>query len=360
MMYDSALQWYDALRSSYFKIDHFDLNQTIGLQHEVTSLSELQLNSTSYLLIGTGHCSSFIYRRRVTESSYSFAAIISGTGSVSKWLPLNRAGFKSYYIASLSSATSHCNGTSAILWRFSLTEKDRIEMKSVRNFGSDIVDITGETIHNLHYLHTVGSGMKEWKMFGNRAENGVTYVIAPSMSSSQSTSNSTINPLMRLASASDAVPKLNIYERSRPVISESSFSSEVKIHSFRLGSKSMIVQIFPSSDSPIGGCHGVKVFSTNTGSMKLEQVIPACDVQNIITFTFGNFPDHYLVLAERGDVGIYHYEGASGFVRRFSLPYPIAKSLKWIHYQNDGLIAVAKQDRVTIFKAVTIGDYVRD
>ena len=62
--YETVLQWYEAFRQSYFKIDHFDLNDTVVLPHEVVSLTELWLNSTSYLLIGTLKCASVIYRRR--------------------------------------------------------------------------------------------------------------------------------------------------------------------------------------------------------------------------------------------------------------------------------------------------------
>lgn len=62
--YEVTQQWYEALRQSYFKIDYFDLNETIILPHEVTSLSELQLNFTSYLLVGTLKCTSIIYQRR--------------------------------------------------------------------------------------------------------------------------------------------------------------------------------------------------------------------------------------------------------------------------------------------------------
>ena len=65
----------------------------------------------------------------------------------------------------------------------------------------------------------------------------------------------------------------------------------------------------PLDDSPKSGCSGVRIFSTFVDSMKLEHVVPACDVQHITTFTYGNLPDNYLVLAGRSDVAVYHYEG---------------------------------------------------
>jgi len=57
---------------------------------------------------------------------------------------------------------------------------------------------------------------------------------------------------------------------------------------------------------------------------------------------------------------IFILTGASGFVSRFNLPYPSAKYLRWIEFGDEGFLAVAKRDCVAIFKAVTIGNYIRD
>ena len=75
----------------------------------------------------------------------------------------------------------------------------------------------------------------------------------------------------------------------------------------------------PLDDLPKSGCPGVKIFSSTAGSMKLEHIVPACDVQHITTFTHGNLPDHYLVLAGRGDVAVYHYEGIVTLSRHSSI-----------------------------------------
>ena len=242
------------------------------------------------------------------------------------------SGSGSYCVASLSTTTSHCNESGAKLWLFQIADDNRVDMKLMDTYGSDIVDITEETVRQSYHLYAVGNELKEMEM-----------------------------KVFNETFATRIVEQSNIYERNKSILSHAMpFSSDMKLHSFLLGSKVMIAQTFPFDDSLKSGCPGVKIFSTWAGAMKLEHVVPACDVQHVTTFTYGNLPDNYLVLAQRADVAVYHYEGASGFVLRFRLPYPSAKSLKWIQYQNEGFLALAKQDRVAVFKAVTIGDYVRD
>jgi len=273
--YEVTQQWYEALRQSYFKIDYFDLNETIILPHEVTSLSELQLNFTSYLLVGTLKCTSIIYQRSLTDSHYSYATTINGTGSVSKWLSLSQPGL----IATLSTSTSYCNEIGARMWRLKPADGERAVAKLVliENYGPDIIDITEEAMSKAYLLRSASNELRELRMNENESSSSIT-------------------------------------PRMREIPSNSMLSLNMKIHSFVLGSKVMIAQTLTSDspdDVPKSGCPGVRIFSTHSGSMEMEYVIPACDVQHITTFTFGNLPDNYLVLAERGGVVVYHYEGTA-------------------------------------------------
>ena len=306
------MQWREALRHAYFKMDHLDLKQTIFLPHQVTALSELQLNGTSLLFVGT-RGGSMIYRRWPTESFYTLAAIPANTGNVSKWLPLAPD-----YAASLSTS-----GTK--LWQISSVDPFRIEL--VKDFGIDIVDITDEAFQGLRFS-------------GNATRP-----------------NSTVA----------SMAGLQVYERLKTPaeISNSLFNADVKMHNFRLGSRSMIALIMtfsPDVSANVVGCPGVRIYSTSTGSMKLEHIIPACDVRAITTFSHGNFPDNYLLLAEHESVTVYHYEGASGYRERFRMPYPSASALhSWTvksGSDTDLFVAIAKADRVAIHRGVTIGDYI--
>jgi hypothetical protein len=300
-------------------MDHLDLSQTISLPHQVTALSELQMNDTSLLFIGT-RGGSMVYSRKSNETSYSLAGIPPDTGNVSKWLalPPNSA-------ASLST-------TGTKLWR--IVSVDPFRMDLVEDFGSDVVDITDEAIHNLRSVSTSGNASKT-------------------------------NP------AVTSLGGVQVYERMKTPAemsnSNGQWNSDYKMHNFRLGSKSMIALIMtfsPEVLASVVGCPGVRLFSTNTGSMKLEHIIPACDVRAITTFSHGNLPDDYLLLAEHEAVTVYHYEGASGYVQKFRLPYPTATALhSWSiksGSDSDLLVAVAKADRVAIHNSVTVGDYIVD
>ena len=260
-----------------------------------------------------------IYLRKPMDSSYSLVAIPPETGSVSKWLTLSPD-----YVTSLSTA-----GTK--LWQISSLEPFRIDL--IKNFGTDVLDITDEAIVGLRATYS---------------ENATKH-----------------NPALL------SMPGLQVYERynSPTEISSlpSSFSSSMKLHSFRLGSKLMIALIMTYSadiSANVIFCPGVQLYSTSTGLRKLEHIIPACDVRAITTFTHGNLPDNYLVLAEQDSVAVYHYEGASGFVQKFQLPYPSASALhSWSVKAGKGtelLVAVGKADRVTIHQSVTVGDYIQD
>lgn len=305
------MHWRNALRHAYFKLDHLDLNQTIFLPHQVTALSELQLNGTSFLFVGT-RGGSIVYRRNQTESSYTLAGIPPDTGNVSKWLPL-----APNFAASLSTS-----GTK--LWQIPSVDPFRIEL--IKDFGIDVVDITDEAIHGLRFS-------------GNATRPNST------------------------ASLSG----LQVYERLKTPaeVSAGAFNSDVKMHNFRLGSRSMIALIMTFSadvSANVVGCPGVRLYSTSTGSMKLEHIIPACDVRAITTFSHGNLPDNYLLLAEHEFVTVYHYEGASGYRERFRMPYPTASALhSWSvksGSDTDLFVAVGKADRVAIHKGVTVGDYI--
>lgn len=311
--YEVALQWYDALRYSFYKLDHLDLNQTITLPHQVTSLSELQVNGTSFLFIGT-RGGSMVYRRNSTESGYTLAGIMPDAHNVSKWLPLTP------YIGSLSSTT--------LLWQIVSVMPFRIVQ--IQDYGLGVVDIVDEPIHRLRFVH-----------------NGNVTLSNPAVSS---------------------VPGMKVYERVKApseVSSSSSFNSDVKMHNFRLGSRSMIA-IMPTlsaeGSASIVGCQGVRIFSTSSIASRLEHVIPACDVRAITSFSHGNLPDDYLVIAEHESVGVYHYEGASGFIKSFSLPYPSACAIhSWSIRSGSAkelLVAVAMGNHVSIQRSVTVGDYI--
>lgn len=318
-VYVAALQWHDALRHAYFKMDHLDLNQTIVLPHPVTALSEMYLNGTSILFVGTSG-GSMVYRRKSTESSYNLVGIPPDTGNVSKWLTLPPD-----YAASLSA-------TATKLWHIASPDPFQIDM--MEDFGPNVTDITNEDIHGLRSMRDSGNV-------------------------------STSSPAVL------SMAGLQVYERIKTSSELSGLNdllnSDVKMHHFRLGSKSMIALIMilsPDASASVIGCPGVRLFSTSTGSMKLEHIIPACDVRAITTFSHGNLPDDYLLLAEHDSVTVYHYEGASGYVERFRLPYPTANALhSWsIKSGNDSdlLVAVAKGDRIAIHRSVTVGDYIVD
>lgn len=300
-------------------MDHLDLNQTIVLPHAITALSEMQLNGTSILFVGTGG-GSMVYQRESTESSYKLVSIPPDTGNVSKWLTLPPD-----YAASLS-------GTGTKLWH--IVSSDPFQINMMEDFGPDVADITNEAIHGLR-----------------------------SMRNSRNSSNA--------IPAVSSMAGLQVYERIKTSSElsglNSLLNSDVKMHNFRLGSRSMIALIMvmsPDASASVIGCPGVRLFSTSTGSMKLEHIIPACDVRAITTFSHGNLPDDYLLLAEHDSVIVYHYEGASGYVERFKLPYPTATALhSWAvksGSDSDLLVAVAKGDRIAIHRTVTVGDYIVD
>jgi hypothetical protein len=261
-----------------------------------------------------------VYSRKSNETSYSLAGIPPDTGNVSKWLALPPD----------SAASLSTTGTK--LWR--IVSVDPFRMDLVEDFGSDVVDITDEAIHNLRSVSTSGNASKT-------------------------------NP------AVTSLGGVQVYERMKTPAemsnSNGQWNSDYKMHNFRLGSKSMIALIMsfsPELLASVVGCPGVRLFSTNTGSMKLEHIIPACDVRAITTFSHGNLPDDYLLLAEHEAVTVYHYEGASGYVQKFRLPYPTATALhSWSiksGSDSDLLVAVAKADRVAIHNSVTVGDYIVD
>ena len=261
-----------------------------------------------------------VYSRKPNESSYNVAGIPPDTGNVSKWLSLPPD-----FAASLSTS-------GAKLWR--IVSSDPFRMDLIEDFGPNVMDISDEAIHN---LRTVDRSKNASKM------------------------NSTVALLNGV----------QVYERMKTPaeISNSTghINSDYKMHNFRLGSRSMIALIMtfsPEVSANIVGCPGVRLFSTSTGSMKLEHIIPACDVRAITTFSHGNLPDEYLVLAEHEAVIVYHYEGASGYVEHFRLPYPTATALhSWSIKSESGsdlLVAVAKSDRVAIHNCVTVGDYIID
>lgn len=321
---ERAEQWHEALRHCYFKLDHVDLNQTLFMPHQVTSVSQLQFfRNASLLFVGT-RAGSMVFRRRFNESSYSLAGIPPGTGSISKWLPLPPD-----HVAGLITPTPISNATGARLWR--VTSADPLALEQVLDFGSDVVDITGEAIHNLRFAYN-GNATRSLPVF----------------------------PLSGVST------QLQVYEREK-IISTNAFnpfSSDVKMHNFRMGSKQMIAIIMAfSADVSVSlvGCPGVRLYGTSTGSLKLEQIIPACDVRAVASFTHGNLPDHYLLLAEHEAVIIYHYQGAAGFVERSRLPYPSATALHaWVNADGQVTVAVGKADRVAIHVGVNIGYYIRD
>lgn len=262
-----------------------------------------------------------VYRRKSTESSYSLAGIPPETGNVTKWLTLSPN-----YAASLSTL-------GAKLWHIS--SYDPFVLKEVlHDFGTNVVDITDEAIHNLR---------------SNFSEN-----------------------ISRLNPAVTNMTGVQVYERIKSPIelssTSSTFNSDVKMHNFYMGSKPMIALIMTFSARVLAnvvGCPGVRLYSTSTGSLKLKHIIRACDVRAITTCSHGNFPDHFLILAEHESVTIYRYEGASGFVVHSSLPYNLANALLSWSINSSGshsdlLVAVAKSDRLAIHRAITVGEYVRD
>ena len=261
-----------------------------------------------------------VYSRKLNESSYSLVSIPPDTGNVSKWLALPPD-----FAASLSTM-----GTK--LWR--IVSPDPFRMDLIADFGSNVMDITDEAIHNLRSMDT-------------------------------SSNISKANPAVASLSG------VQVYQRMKTQAelsnSNGQLISDYKMHNFRLGSRSMIALIMafsPEVSASVVGCPGVRLFSTSTGSMKLEHIIPACDVRAITTFSYGNLPDDYLLLAEHEAVVVYHYEGASGYVEHFRLPYPTATALhSWsLKSENDSdfLVAVAKGDRVAIHRCITVGDYIVD
>lgn len=315
-IYNVAREWRNALRDAYFKMDHFELNQTIVLPHQVTALSEMESNGSSLLFIGT-RGGSMVYRKKATEMTYELAGIPPDTGNVTKWLTLSQN-----YAVSLAR-------TGTKLWRVSSNDLFRIEL--VQDLGSNVVDITDEAIHNLR--SNFNGGVSQMNLAINQT-NG-----------------------------------LEVYERQRTLSENSSspFNSDVKMHSFAIGSKSMIALVMTFSPhilANVVGCPGVRLYSTSTLSLKLEHIIPACDVRAITTFSHGNLPDHYLVMAEHEAVTIHVNQGASGYVLHSSLPYTQANVLlSWSiksGTNNDLFLAVGKTDRVAIHRAVTVGDYVKD
>lgn len=329
-VYDVARHWYEALRTAYFKMDHLDLIQTIFLPHIATSLSEMVINGSSFLFIGT-RAGALVYICQDNSTSYSLAGIPSGIGSVSKWLPLNGTDL----IVSLSVSTLLSpNITGAKLWQIS---KEPFRMELMDDFGPDAVDITGEAIHNLRITY----------------DDGRVSVSLPKVHTN-ATDSKGIQAFERPKSSVPVNPLLS-----------SLFSSNEMVHFFLLSGKQMIVRAFtfsPEITASVVGCPGVRIYSTSTGSMRLEHIIPACDVRAITSFTHGNLPDTYLLLAEHSAVTIYAFEGASGFVERFRLPYPLASALHSWNLSTSGeesLVGVAKEDRVAIHKAITIGDYIR-
>lgn len=327
-VFEGAQQWYEALRRAYFKMDHLDLNQSIFLPHSVTAISSMRVHGSSLLLVGT-RAGSLVYRRQPDGFTFSLAGIPAGTGSVSKWLPLD-----SGLVVSLATPTPlSSNTTGAKLWN--ITSVEPLQMELIQDFGPGVSDITGEAIHNLRFTNQTGQ-------------------LSRSL------------PMVELSDPG-ASSQLQVFERVRapssvglpnPLISDLTL-----LHRFQLRGKQMIAMVmtFPSDVSAsLVGCPGVRLYSTSTGSMKLEHIIPSCDVRAVTSFTHGNFPDDYLLLAEHDAVTVYGFEGASGFVERFRLPYPSAGALhSWI---DDGelVVAVGKADRVAIHKAITIGAYIQD
>lgn len=330
---EAATAWHEALRLAYFRMDHLDLDQTIFLPHQATSVSEMNINGTSFLLIGT-RAGALVYVRRLRASSYTFGGIPVGVGSVSKWLPL--PGTDLVVTMSTTTASSPKVVKGAKLWR--IASADPVVLEKVQDFGPDVVDITGESIHNLRLSF-----------------NGST--------------TSRALPALSLANFTSSDGKLQVVERPKtsPAIGSiltGPFNSDMKMHTFQLGSKQMIALVMTFSadiTASVVGCPGVRIYSTSTGFMRLEHIIPACDVRAIGSFTHGNLPDTYLLLAEHEAVTVYGFEGASGFIERFRLPYPSAAALhSWRTTDDQLLVAVAKADRVAIHKAITIGDYIRD
>ena len=322
-VYEATQKWYEALRTSYFKMDHLDVNQTLFLPHTVTALSSTIVDGTLLLLIGT-RAGSLVYHRQPNGSSYALAGIPAGSGSVSKWLPLSEG-----LVVSLSSPTPlSSNAAGAKLWN--ITSIEPFQMKIVQDFGP-IADITADDIHNLRFINQTGQLSRALPM---------VQLLNPNVSSS-----------------------VQVFEKNKFPPSADEIMDMTFIHSFQLGNKQMIAMamtLSPDVSASLVGCPGVRIYSTSIGSMKLEHIIPICNVRSMTSFTHGNFPDVYLLISENDSVRVYSFEGASGFVERFRLPYPSASALhSWID-GGELMVAVGKADRVIIHKTITIGAYIQD
>lgn len=292
-------------------MEYLALDQTLVLQSHVTALNETNVNGTSLLLVGTRNGSA-IYSRKEHELSYSLAKTMPDISHTKTWITVPGG-----YISSIST------------------------------FGTKFWQI----------ITLEPFALKEMNKSEENIE-GLAHVAAPRLELNNSTKS--------LSSSASSSEWLTIYEKSKTsndsigkVLPSGTDTIE---HEFRLDSKSMIavVPTFPPEVvASVVGCPGVRIFSVL--SKRLEHIIQACDVRAITSFSHGNLPDHYLLLAEHDGVFVYHYEGASGFVERFRLPYPSASAIhSWNVGSGQALVAVSKADRVMIHKAITIGEYIRD
>lgn len=317
-MYEAALSWRDALRKAYFKMEYLDLEQTLVLPYQVTALQETNINGTSLLLVGTRNGST-IFSRRANESSYSLAKDLPDLSHVSSFFPVPPGKFAS---------TSSLGAT---LWQ--VTSLEPLTVKEVRTL-EDVTDVTDEAV------------------------SGFPFDIEDHISDLDSSVDSSLN-------------WFGIYEKSKTsddLLDQSNQTiTAFRVHKFQLGSKPMVALVptfSPEVVASVVGCPGVRLFSATHGTLRLEHIIQACDVRAVNSFSHGNLPDYYLLLAEHDGVIVYHYEGASGFVERFRLPYPSASAIhSWNFgsgYDSETLVAVGKAYRVMVHKAITIGEFIRD
>ena len=331
-LFDVAKNWYDALRGAYFKLNYFEVNQTIDLRFPITSMLNIPLDDdTSVLLVGTQHCSSIIYSKSATENIYEFKAITSSqTNSVSKWISLQIKDSVAY-VASLSTMTSSCRQNSAKLWRI---EKDSLQLDLVQDLGRNVVDVASSSGPNdAFFVYTVGDVLKQWT-FSSRNMTQIS---------------------SKLLSNSSSINLLNVENQNGVPLS----SFNVRTHRFNVGEDQLVAVLEPV-ESSVSGCSGVKIHRYHNDQHLLEHVIPACGVKKMITFTLGNLPDYFVVLAERSWVGVYQYQGSSGFVRKTTLPVPSAQSLQWIKRRDEYFLAVGKQGAIVIYKAITLGHFVEN
>lgn len=305
-------------------IDYFELDQSISLPFEAVSSTQVRVGHVSILLVGTQHCSSFVYRRDASELGYSYVGVVAGTNSVTKWYTATLGS--TCYVSTLSKRSASCRKVGAKLWSVGTDG-----MHLVQDLGDKVSDVTMVTVGDRLVIYTIGSTVKRWVFSQDKVDS------------------------------TDLSGGAVEYDKERDVIANSYkhrvLSAGSIIRSFDFRNKSMFALI-ENVDMSVGACPGVKIFSQHESSSQLEHVIPGCGVRHVIGFSAGNMPDDYLVLAEAGQVGVYQYTGSSGFVRAYSLPVDSATCLDLIELDNERLIVVCKQEKIIIFRAVFVGHYV--